>query len=347
MRVLVTGHLGYLGSVLVPKLIDAGHDVAGLDSELFKACTFSPLPFDIPNIGHDIRDVTSDDLVDFDAVIHLAGLSNDPLADLYPRLTYDINYTATVRLASLAKYAEVSRFILSSSCAVYGTSNKRFVTESSPLRPLSTYAVAKLRSEDDIARLADEDFSPTFLRKPSMYGLSPYHRTDTAVNNMVAWAAYNERVVLKTDGESWRPYLHVEDVAQAFVAALHAPQRAIHSQILNVVKTEDNFLTRDIAARIEQMYDGVRTEQIANAPHDTRSYRVDGYQITQVLPSWRPVWSLEQGIRQLYDASRANGFKLEDFEGARFKRVAYLKHLIGAGRVNEDLRWKDAKAGVR
>jgi len=346
MRVLVTGHLGYLGSVLVPKLIDAGHDVTGLDNELFKACTFSPLSFDIPNMGGDIRDVKSDDLVDFDAIIHLAGLSNDPLSDLNPRLTYDINYTATVRLASLAKYAEVQRFILSSSCAVYGSSNKRFLTESSPLRPLSTYGVAKVRAEDDIARLADEDFSPTFLRKPSLYGISPYHRTDTAVNNMVAWAAFNERVVLKTDGESWRPYLHVEDVAQAFLAALNAPVGAIHNQVLNVVRTEDNFQTRDIAARIEGMYDGVRREEIANAPHDTRSYRVDGYKITQVLPSWRPTWTLEQGIRQVYDACRASGLQLEDFEGPRYKRVAYLKYLMRAERVDENLRWTNAKAGV-
>ncbi|MBE0689230.1 MAG: SDR family oxidoreductase, partial [Anaerolineae bacterium] len=335
-----------LGSVLVPKLIDAGHDVTGLDSELYKACSFSPLPFNIPSLRQDIRDVLSDDLVDYDAVIHLAGLSNDQLGDINPRATYDINYTAAVRLASLAKFAEVPRFILSSSCAVYGTTNKRFVTESSPLQPISTYAVAKVRAENDIARLADNSFSPTFLRKPPLYGLSPYHRTDTAVNNMVAWAAFNERVVLKTDGESWRPYLHVEDVSQAFVDALHAPIRSIHNQILNVVKTEDNYQARDIAAHIERVIDSVRTEQIANAPHDARSYRVDGYQITRVLPNWRPVWTLDQGIRQVYEACRASGLKLEDFEGARYKRVTYLKYLMGAGRVDEDLRWKDAKAGV-
>ncbi|MCL4251269.1 MAG: NAD(P)-dependent oxidoreductase [Anaerolineae bacterium] len=346
MRILVTGYLGYLGSVLVPLLIDAGHDVTGLDSELFKACALYQLPFSIPHISRDIRDVTSDDLAGYDAIIHLAGLSNDPLGDLNPRVTYDINYTAAVRLASLAKYAETPRFLLSSSCAVYGASNKRFVTERSPVRPLSTFAVAKLRAENDIARLADRSFAPTFLRKPPLYGIAPYHRTDTAVNNMVAWAAYNGRVILKTDGESWRPYLHVEDVASAFLAALHAPIRAVHNQILNVVKTEDNFQAREIAARIEQVIEGVRTEQIANPPHDARSYRVDGYQITQALPGWRPLWTLDQGIRQIYEACRASELKLEDFEGARFKRVAYLKHLMTAGRVTDDLRWVDASVRV-
>jgi nucleoside-diphosphate-sugar epimerase len=346
MRVLVTGHLGYLGSVLVPLLLDEGHEVVGLDSGLFRACRFTTPDYEVPTIRRDIRDVRADDLYGFDAVLHLAGLSNDPLGDINPKVTYDINYTAAVQLASLAKYANVRRFVLSSTCAVYGSTNKRYVLENSALHPLTTFALAKMRAETDIARLADAQFTPVYLRKPIMYGISPYHRTDTSVNNLVAWAAVTGRVLVKSDGQSWRPVMHVEDVARAFIAALYAPTRLVDNQAINVCRTEENYQVRTLAEIVQRTLPHTRIEYVTDAPHDVRSYRVDGSKLANLMPTFMPEWTLEQGIVQLYEAYQIMKLKLDDFEGARYKRVAYLKQLLAAGEIDNNLRLQHARASA-
>jgi nucleoside-diphosphate-sugar epimerase len=249
-----------------------------------------------------------------------------------------------VRLASLAKFAEVPRFLFSSSCAVYGSASSRYVDENAPLHPLTTFAQAKMRAEHDISRLADADFAPIFLRKPTMYGLSPYHRTDTALNNLVAWGATTGRIVVKSEGSAWRPYLHVEDVARAFLLALNAPTHDIHNQVFNVVKTEDNYQVRTLAALVADVVPRARVEVVTDALQDVRSYRVDGSKIMRHLPMFEPRWTPEQGIAQLFEAYHDRLLKLDDFEGPRYKRVAYLKSLLASGRVDEGLRWASQNA---
>lgn len=345
MRILVTGYLGYFGSVLTPILIGAGHTVYGVDSELFKRCAFTPMAQEIPSLKRDIRDVQIDDLYGFDAIIHLASLSNDPLGDLNPRATYDINYTAAVRLASLAKYAEIPRFIMSSSVAVYGTSVKRFVNESSAAQPQTNYALAKRRAEIDISRLADTGFSPVFLRKATLFGLSPYHRTDSVINNLVAWATDKGLCYLKTDGTSWRPVMHVEDAALAFAAAVSAPWEIVHNQIYNICRTEDNYTVLSLAERVQSIIPESHIEFTQGAQKDTRSYRVDGGKAA-TLPGWQPRWTLDDGIRQLHAAYRERGIRIEEYEGARFKRVAFVKQLIASERLDGTLRWSSKRAAA-
>jgi nucleoside-diphosphate-sugar epimerase len=347
MRILVTGYLGYLGSILVPMLLEEGHTVFGVDSELFKRCAFLKPAFDIPHVRRDIRDIQPEDLFGFDAVVHLAGLSNDPLSDLNTKATYDINYNAAVRLASLAKYADVPRFIFSSSCAVYGTTHRRFVNEDSPVQPLTTYALAKMRAERDIAMLADSYFTPIFLRKPTMYGISPYHRTDSALNNLVAWATARGHMLLKSDGQAWRPYGHVEDVARAFVAALYAPERHVHNHVFNVVRTDDNYQVVGLAQIVQEVLPGTGIEYADNAAPDTRSYRVDGTKIARTLTNWQPRWNVREGIAQLQAVYAEQGIKFEDFEGARYKRVGYMKHLIASGKVDDTLRVSGKAAAAK
>ncbi len=345
MRILVTGHLGYLGSVLTPILLDLGHSVFGIDSELFKRCSFSTPKVDVPSLKRDIRDVQPEDLYGFDAVIHLASLSNDPLGDLNPRATYEINYTAAVRLASLAKYAEVPRFIMSSSVAVYGTSIKRFLNESSPTQPQTTFALAKRRAEIDISRLAGDAFTPVFLRKPTLYGLSPYHRTDSVINNLVAWATDKGICYLKTDGTSWRPVMHVEDAARAFVAAVTAGTHVVHDQVFNVCRTEDNYTVLSLAERILGLIPESHIEFAQGAQRDMRSYRVEGSKIAG-LTGWQPRWTLDEGIMQLHHAYRERGIRIEEYEGARFKRVAFVKQLIATDRLDGSLRWSARQAAA-
>ncbi|HEX5949811.1 MAG TPA: SDR family oxidoreductase, partial [Actinomycetota bacterium] len=234
MRILVTGHRGYIGTILVPMLLAEGHEVVGLDSDLYQRCTFGDPPADVTAIRKDVRDVEPSDLEGYDAVVHLAGLSNDPLGDLNPTLTYDINHEGSVRLAILAKQAAVPRFVFSSSCSNYGAAGDEILTEESPFRPVTPYGVSKVRVEQDVSQLADERFSPTFLRNATAYGVSPRLRFDLVLNNLVAWAFTTGVVALKSDGTPWRPIVHVEDIAQAFIAVLHAPRERVHNQAFNV-----------------------------------------------------------------------------------------------------------------
>src|SRR2546430_911843 len=328
MRILVTGHNGYIGAVMVPMLVAEGHDVVGLDSDLFAECTFGNGVYPIPELRKDVRDVQASDLDGFDAVVHLAGLANDPLGDLNPIVTYEINHAASVRLARLAKEVGIPRFIFSSSCSNYGAAGDAMVDEEAELRPLTAYASSKVRVEQDVAKLADSTFSPTFLRNATAYGASPRLRFDLVLNNLVAWACTTGRVHIKSDGSPWRPIVHVEDIGRAFVAALAASRDAIHNQAFNVGQTAENYRIRDLAEIVRDVVPRSRIEYAAGGGPDPRCYRVDFRKIQRLLPDFKPQWTARQGAEELYRTYRHAGLSVEDCEGPRLKRIDHLKQLL-------------------
>lgn len=342
MRLLVTGHKGYIGTVMVPMLLGAGHEVVGLDTDLFQQCTFCPGIQDVEELLVDLRDVRRADLEGFDAVIHLAALSNDPLGDLNPEITYDINHAASVRLAQLAKDAGVPRFLYSSSCSSYGQAGDDLVDETADLHPITAYAISKVRVEQDVATLADDGFSPTFLRNATAYGVSPRLRFDLVLNNLVAWAFAKGRVHIKSDGTPWRPIVHIEDISRAFLAVLAAPREVIHNQALNVGQTEENYRIRELAEIVREVVPGSRIDYATDGGPDPRCYRVDFGKIARLLPEFKPQWTARRGAEELYAAYRKTGLVLEDCEGPRFKRIDHLKQLLAAGRVDATLRWRAA-----
>lgn len=342
MRVLVTGHKGYIGTVMVPMLLDAGHEVVGLDSDLFRACTFTPGIRDVPELRLDLRDVEPTQLEGFEAVIHLAALSNDPLGDLNPEITYRINHAASVRLAALAKEAGVPRFLYSSSCSSYGAAGDDLVDETAELRPITPYAISKVRVEQDVARLASGAFSPTFLRNATAYGVSPRLRFDIVLNNLVAWAVAKGRIHIKSDGSPWRPIVHIEDISRAFLAVLTAPREIVHNQAFNVGRTEENYRIRELAQIVQEVVPGATVEYARDGGPDTRCYRVDFGKIRRMLPAFTPAWNARRGAEQLFDAYRRIGVVIEDCEGPRFKRIDHLKQLLATARVDPTLRWRAA-----
>ena len=338
MRVLLTGNQGYIGTILAPRLWAMGYDVIGLDSGLFRECTLRVVR-EMPTIRKDIRDVEAPDLDGIDAVIHLAGLSNDPLGDLSAPLTYAINHEATVRLAELAKARGIRRFLYASSCSVYGAAGDEFLDESSRFNPVTPYAESKARSEGDLRRLADRDFCPVYLRAATAYGVSPLLRFDLSVNNLVAWAATTGRVFLKSLGTSWRPLVHVEDIAQAYMALLRAPEEKVHNRAFNIGQTEENYRISDVAELVRRIVPDTRIEFAADASEDLRNYRVNCDLLQRTLPHCCPHWTVMQGIHEVYDAIEFAGLSSQEFEGPRYSRVAYLKRLLADGRVNGELRW--------
>ena len=340
MRILVTGHHGYIGTVMVPVLLDAGHEVVGLDTNLFRDCTFTGGIRTVPELNVDIRDVQPAHLQGFDAVVHLAALSNDSLSNLNPEITSEINHLAAVRLAQLAKGTGVQRFLFSSSCAIYGKKDDDLVDETAEIAPVTPYNLSKLRVEQDVAGLADDAFSPTFLRNGTAYGVSPRLNCELVLNNLVAWAHTKGRVFIKSDGSPWRPIVHVEDISRAFLAALDAPREIVHNQALNVGSCEENYSIRQLADVVQAVVPGSQVEYAKDGKPDPRSYRVDFGKIQRLLPGFKPRWNCRRGVEQLAAAYREGGLSFDDFEGPRFKRIEQLKLLLSTGRVDSTLRWK-------
>lgn len=347
MRVLLTGHKGYIGTVMAPTLAAAGHDVVGLDSDLYEQCTFGEAPQEFPSLRKDLRDVEITDLKGLDAVIHLAGLSNDPLGNLNPDLTYEINHRASVKLAELAKRAGVKRFLFSSSCSTYGAAGDKILNEDAEFNPVTPYGHSKVLVEQDVAKLADEKFSPVFLRNATAYGVSPRLRFDLVLNNLVAWAMTTGRVLIKSDGTPWRPIVHIEDISRAFLAVIEAPREVIHNRAFNVGRSEENYQIRDLADIVKETVPNCRIEYADGAGPDKRCYRVDFSRATKALPSFRPQWTARRGAQQLYDAYRRVGLCLEDFEGARYMRIDHIRGLLASGKLDASLRWQASHAALR
>ena len=339
MRVLVTGHLGYIGTVLYPRMLQEGFEVVGLDSDLYRGSTFGSAPQEVETISKDLRDVEQTDLEGFDAVIHLAGLSNDPLGNINPALTYEINHHASVHLAKLAKAARVKRFLFSSSCSIYGAAGDEYVNEEGALNPVTPYGRSKAFVEEDVSKLADVDFSPTFLRNATAFGASPRLRFDLVLNNLTAWAFTTGKVHLKSDGRAWRPIVHIEDISRAFIAILQAPRALIHNQAFNIGRNQDNYRIRDLAEVVVGVVPGSQVEYADGAQADTRNYRVDCSKILRDLPGFNPRWNAKLGAEELYSAYQEIGVTLEDFEGPRYKRLDHIKMLQEQGSLDSSLRW--------
>ncbi|HKW51552.1 MAG TPA: SDR family oxidoreductase [Candidatus Eisenbacteria bacterium] len=340
MRVLVTGHNGYIGSVMVPTLQASGHEVIGLDSFFFEDCTLGRDDHRVPALRKDIRDVRPPDLEGFDAIAHLAALCNDPLGDLHPEWTHHINHTASVELARAARDVGVKRFLYASSCSMYGAAGGDDVlSEDAPLRPLTAYATSKVRAEDDISRLADSSFSPVFLRNATAYGLSPRLRADVVLNNLVCWAHTTRRVRIMSDGSPWRPIVHVRDIARAFAAVLSAPRDAIHNQAFNVGANGENYQVRELGEIVRATVPGCVVEYAKGAGHDPRSYRVDFSKLTRTFPNLQPQWNASFGARDLHTALQEANVTLDDFQGRKYIRLTQIKHLLERGLLDNALRW--------
>jgi nucleoside-diphosphate-sugar epimerase len=337
MRILLTGHKGYIGVVLSRILLEAGYQVHGLDSDLFRRCTFGA---SLPNLSEtckDIRDVELADVAGYDAILHLAGLSNDPLGYLNPELTAEINHRASVRLAELAVKAGVKRFLFSSSCSNYGAAGDELLSEDSDLNPVTPYGKSKVMVERDLRRLASDDFSPTFLRNATAYGVSARLRFDLVLNNLVAWAYTTGRVLLKSAGTSWRPIAHIEDISRAFLAVLEAPRENVHNRAFNVGVPGENFRIRELAEIVRQVVPGSHVEFAEGASPDVRNYRVDCGSLPEVT-DYRPRWRARAGAEELYQAYRRAKLTLEDFEGSRYNRIAHVQQLLADGLLDQTLR---------
>jgi len=341
MRVLLTGHDGYIGHVLLPMLLDRGHHVTGLDSFLYEDCGFAaeePAPSAVKRA--DIREVGLEDLRGLDAVLHLAGISNDPLGDLQPAATYAINHRASVRLARLAKEAGVPRYIFSSSCSNYGAAGDEFLDESAGFNPVTPYAASKVWVERDVAGLADDSFSPTFLRSATAFGVSSRLRGDLVVNNLVGYACTTGEVLIKSDGMPWRPLVHIEDIARAFVAVLEAPRELVHNEAFNVGITSENYRVREVAEMVAAVVPNSKVTYAGDASRDARNYRVDCEKIRARLPTFQPQWTVRKGVEQVYEALCRHGIGAEEFLSSQFIRLKRIRELQTTGALDEMLRWR-------
>ena len=339
LKVLVTGHRGYIGSVLVPMLLERGHEVRGIDAGFFSDCTFGAMPDPaIPDHYIDVRDLTEDHVAGYDAIIHLAGLSNDPLGDYDPSLTESINTMASVRLAKMAKQVGVRRFLFASSCSNYGASGNDFLDETGCFNPVTPYGVSKVQVEQQVLPLADATFSPTFLRASTAYGLSPRIRFDLVVNNLTAWAYTTGEVFLKSDGSAWRPVVHVEDIARAYTAVLEADRQLIHAEAFNVGNTTENYRVIDIARMVEEIVPDCRLKLADTASADSRCYRVDCNRIARVLQGFKPQWTARRGIESLYEAFSSSDLTVAQFEGETYNRIDHVKMLVRTGVLDKCLK---------
>lgn len=340
MRVLVTGHKGYIGTVMVPMLQAAGHDVVGLDSDLYRNSTYGEPPAEVSEILMDVRDVEKKDLQDIDAIIHLAGLSNDTLGDLDPKLTYEINHAASLRLASMAKELGVSRFIFASSCSNYGAAGDGLQDEGAPLNPVTAYAISKVMVERDVSALASDNFSPVFMRNATAYGVSPRIRFDIVLNNLTAWAYTTGRVLLKSDGTPWRPMVHIGDISLAAIAMLAAPREAIHNQAFNVGLNTENYQIRELAQIVKDTVPNCEIGFANGAEPDKRNYRVDFTKYARAFPDHTLRWNVRQGASQIYESYQRFGLKKDEYEGPRYKRIGQIKYLLSTRQLDDTLRWR-------
>ncbi len=341
MKVLVTGHRGYVGSVVVPHLMAQGHELCGMDIDLYRRCSYGDEPVDIPSLEKDIRDAAPEDFQGVDAVVHLAALSNDPLGDLNPDVTWDINHRGSVRVAEAAKAAGVPLFVMASTCSNYGAGGDAPVDENAELHPLTPYAQSKVRAENDITPMADENFSPVFLRFATAYGLSPRLRFDIVLNNLAAWVHTTGKIMLKSDGTPWRPLIHVEDMARAFAAVLSVPRERVSAQAFNVSPPEENYRIRQLAEILGEESPGCVLSFAEGASADSRNYRVSTAKIQETIPEFKPEWNARLGARQLLAAYETHGLKLEDFEGPVYNRIQHVKMLLADGTLSPDLRWTE------
>jgi nucleoside-diphosphate-sugar epimerase len=348
MKVFLTGSEGYIGTILAPYLLAHGHDVTGVDTGFHRVGWLYNGVDRAPSWREaDIRNVTVEDLRGFDAVVHLAAISNDPLGDYRPETTYEINHLATTRLAELAKDAGVERFVFSSSCSLYGAAGDAILDETAAWQPVTAYGRSKELAERDLHRLADDSFSPTYLRSATAYGVSARLRGDLVVNNLTGYAFTTGRVLIMSDGTPWRPLVHIEDISRAFLAALEAPRELVHDEAFNVGRSDENFQIRDVAAIVEEVVPGSVVEYAPGGGPDLRNYRVACSKIAEVLPAFQPEWTVRRGVDELYAAFEAAGLTLEEFTSGRFLRIRRVKDLQAAGELGDDLRRRDRALAAR